>query len=177
MTSMLSISENVFFVWLMGGGGQVGTAKQVPGLVQANFLTQHKSCRRRNPTGHLEFTAGPKRKQLWLCTRHTLQSLSLKIGGGSIRRVGVDPQLISEGFRGTEPAPHASCLSQRSAYSLVVNKSCEMPPTFHVNISNIVLSQDKKKRKNKNKRDLHLLSFKCVCLFITRFNLLKEILA
>lgn len=38
---MLSVSENVFFVclfvWILGGREQVGTPKQMPGFLKANF--------------------------------------------------------------------------------------------------------------------------------------------
>lgn len=48
---MLSVLENVFFVWIMGGRGQVGTLKLMPELVKANFLTEYKSPRKRNLLG------------------------------------------------------------------------------------------------------------------------------
>lgn len=59
ITPRLSILENMFSVWLMAGG-QVGTAKQVTELIQANFLTQHNSHKKINSTWHrADPTHGP----------------------------------------------------------------------------------------------------------------------
>lgn len=51
ITPRLSILENMFSLWLTGGG-QVRTAKQVIELIQASFLTQHNSHKKINSTWH-----------------------------------------------------------------------------------------------------------------------------
>lgn len=147
----------------MGSRGQGGTHEQMPGQGKLSLWAQVPQEKtpgpwvQRLPTG---IHADPHWNQLEWCTQHTRKSLSPETGGGSIRRVGVDTQLKNKGFGGTWTYSTCIILSERTAYSLVIQQSCEMPPTYHVNISDIMLSQ---KRTKKKKR---CLPFRLLILFL-----------